>query len=126
MKKHLVIALLTFGLTSAAFAEQSRSQHPPISFVVPSAGTSTVSKDQFLVVVIESAHISHHGVPISADGLVDYLNETMSTENAAYIAVHIRDGVTYGDVVRSLDALRKTTAKSIAVSMKELPVGREV
>ena len=93
---------------------------------MPSAGTSAVSKDQFLVVVIESAQISHHGVPISADGLVDYLNETMSAENTVYLAVHIREGVTYGDVVHSLDALRKTTAKSIAVSMKELPIGREV
>ena len=127
MKKLIVIALVTLGLTSAAFAEQSRTNYPPISFVVPGANkTVSVSKDQFVVLVIEAAYISHQGAPISDAGLAEYLDTTMSDSNAPYLAVHIREGITFGDVVHALDALRKTNAKSIAVSLKELPLGREV
>lgn len=94
--------------------------------VVPSSGTSTVSDSKFVVLVVESAHISHDGVPISAEGLIAYLNTTMSAEEAPYLAVHIREGVTYGDFVTAIDALRKTETKSISISLKEVPLGREV
>lgn len=94
--------------------------------VVPSSGTSTVSENKFVVLVIESAYISHEGAPISAEGLIAYLNTTMSAEEAPYLAVHIREGVTYGDFVNAIDALRKTETKSISISLKEVPLGREV
>lgn len=126
MKRFTLGVLLALGVSVGVFAQQSRSTFPPISLVVPSSGQSTANKDQFVILVIESAHISHDGVPISADGLVAYLNTTMSTEDAPYLAVHIREGVTYGDFVSAIDELRKTKTRSISISMKEVPIGREV
>ena len=126
MKRFTLGVLLALGVSVGVFAQSPRSTFPPISLVVPSAGQSPVSKDQFVVLVIESTYISHEGVAISADGLVEYLNTTMASTQAPYLAIHIREGITYGDFVNAIDALRKTTTKSIAVSMKELPLGREV
>lgn len=126
MNKLLVVSLLTLGLSSSLFGQLERRNYPPVSFVAPSAGSSSVDKNQFVILVVESAYISHDGVPISAEGLIDYLNTTMSNGEAPYLAVHLREGITYGDFVDAIEALRKTAAKSIAVSMKELPEGREV
>lgn len=99
--------------------------YPPISIVIPGAGTSTVDKSQFLVLVVESKFISHEGTPIPSDGLISYINNTLKAQRASFLGVHIRQGIKYGDVVRALDELRKTEAKSISVSMVELPVGKE-
>ena len=126
MNKRLVIPLLTLGLSSSLFGELGRTTYPPISFVAPGSGPASVSKDQLVILVVESAYISHDGVPISAEGLIDYLNATMSNEDAPYLAVHLREGITYGDFVNAIDGVSNTAARSIAVSMKELPEGREV
>ncbi len=125
MKKLTVIALLSLGLASGAFAQEPKG-HPSINFVVPSSGSSTVDKNQFVVLVIEPAYISHHGTPIPAESVAEFVNTTMTADHAPYLAVHIREGVRYGEVVNALDALSKTTAKSISVSMNELPIGREI
>lgn len=126
MKRFIIVALLTLGLSTGAAAQLERPAYPPISFVVPSSTPVTVSEKQFVTVVIESAHISHDGVAIAPAGLIEYLNTTMQAEDAPYLAVHIREGVTYGDFVDAIDALRKTASKSIAVSMQEVPLGRGV
>ena len=126
MKKFIVSVVISIGLISGAFAQSQRDVYPPVSPVVPSSGSVKVSPDKFVVLVIESEHISHDGAPISAEGLVAYLNSTMSTEEAPYLAVHIREGITYGDFVNAVDALRRTNTKSISISMKEVPLGREV
>ena len=126
MKKFIVSAVLSIGLISGVFAQSPRDIHPPVSLVVPSSGSPKTNENKFVVLVIESAHISHEGAPISTEGLVAYLNATMSTEEAPYLAVHIREGITYGDFVDAVDALRKTNTKSISISLKEVPLGREV
>ncbi len=120
----LRLALLTVGLTSGAFA-QERKSYPPITFAVPGSNTTMTSKDRFVVLVIESAYLSHEGTAIPPDNVIDYLNTTMAANEAPYLAVHIREGITYGNVVKALDALSKTETKGISVSMKELPLGRE-
>lgn len=126
MKRIIIVAMLTLGISSGVFAQQKRVTHPPVSLVVPGPSQNPVNENKFVVLAIESAHISHEGAPISAEGLVEYLNTTMSAEEAPYLAVHIREGVTYGDFVSVVDALRKTETKSISISMKEVPPGREV
>lgn len=126
MKKFMISAVISIGLISGAFAQSQRDTHPPVSLVVPSSGSTKTNENKFVVLVIESAYISHEGAPISDEGLVAYLNATMSTEEAPYLAVHIREGVTYGDFVNAVDALRKTETKSISISLKEVPLGREV
>ena len=40
-------------------------------------------------------------------------------------ASYAREGIKYGDLVKAIDALRKTDAKDIAVSTVELAMGRE-
>jgi biopolymer transport protein ExbD len=126
MKKFMVSVIISIGLISGAFAQSQRDTHPPISLMAPSSGSTQTNESKFVVLVIESAHISHEGAPISAEGLVAYLNATMSTEEAPYLAVHIREGITYGDFVNAVDVLRKTNTKSISISLKEVPRGREV
>ncbi len=126
MKRFIVSVVISIGLISGAFGQSQRDAYPPVSLVVPSSGSAKTNDNKFVVLVIESEHISYEGVPISAEGLVAYLNSTMSTEEAPYLAVHIREGMTYGDFVNAVDALRKTKTKSISISMKEVPLGREV
>ena len=125
MKRFIISAVLSLGVSSPVFGQQGRVTHPPVSMVVPSSGTATFGENKFVVLVIESAHISHEGVPLSVEGLIAYLNTTMSAEEAPYLAVHVREGVTYGDFVNAIDALRKTETKSISISVKEVPLGRE-
>ena len=126
MKRCIVGVVVSIGLISGAFTQSQRDVYPPVSLVVPSSGSAKVSPDKFVVLVIEPQQISHDGAPISADGLVAYLNATMSTEEAPYRAVHIREGITYGDFVNAVDTLRKTNTKSISISLREVHLGREV
>ena len=83
----LRLALLTVGLTSGAFA-QERKSYPPITFAVPGSNTTMTSKDRFVVLVIESAYLSHEGTAIPPDNVIDYLNTTMAANEAPYLAVH--------------------------------------
>jgi hypothetical protein len=59
------------------------------------------------------------------DGLVEYVNNVLKVKGVSYLAVYVREGVKYGDVMKAIDALRKTTAKDIGVSTVELANGRE-
>lgn len=125
MKKHILLVVLASGLGANLFAEEKKS-YPPISFVVPGTSNSPASRDEFIFLVIEGAFISHENKPIPPDGIVAYVDTAMQAQGASYIGVHIREGVRYGEVVRALDTLRHTSAKSIGVNMVELPVGREL
>ncbi|GAB5562501.1 MAG: hypothetical protein SynsKO_41480 [Synoicihabitans sp.] len=126
MKRIIIAAMLTLGISTGVFAQQKRVTHPPVSLVVPTPSATSASEHKFVVLVVESTHISHDGAPISAAGLVEYLNTTMSAEDAPNLAVHLREGITYGDFVNAVDVLRKTNTKSISISLKEVPLGREV
>jgi hypothetical protein len=124
MKYRLVIAVLALGLCSALFA-QEKSDYPRISFVGPGASKNPVSRDQFIILVIEGPFLSHEKDPIPDAGTVDYVNRLLKTKNVSYIGVYTRQGVKYGDVIHALDVLRKTTAKEIGVSMVEISAGQE-
>lgn len=124
MKYPKLLAVLFLALLADLVAAD-RNDYPQISFVVPGNSSSSVSRDQYLILVVEPGFISHAGEPISSEDLVAYVDTALKAQNASYIGVHIREGVRYGEVVKALDALRKTTTKSIGVSMAELPVGRE-
>ena len=126
MKRFIVGVVVSIRLIFGAVAQSQRDVYSPVSLVVPSSGFAKISPYKYVVLVIESKHISHDGAPISADGLVAYLNATMSTEEAPYLAVHIREGITYGVFVNAVDTLRKTNTKSISISLREVPLGREV
>jgi hypothetical protein len=70
--------------------------------------------------VIEDVLISHE------KRSVEYIDTALKAQGASYLGVHIREGVKYGDVVRALETLRLTSAKSILVSLAELPIGRDL
>lgn len=123
MKKTLLIAFITFGLCADLLAAEKKD-HPQISLVLPSGSEGSISRDQFVTLVVEAGFISHEDKPIPADAVVAYVDNALKAQNASYIGVHIREGIKYGDVVKALDVLRHTTAKSIGVSMIELPSGR--
>jgi biopolymer transport protein ExbD len=119
-----LIILFAIGLCADVLAEEKK-EYPHISFVGPGGGKDPVSRDQFVILVIEGPFISYDTNPIPSAGVVEYVNNLLKVKNVSYIGVHTREGIKYGDVVRAIDTLRKTNAKEVGVSMIELPVGRE-
>jgi hypothetical protein len=119
-----LLAVLALGVCAEVLAQEKRD-YPQISLVGPGGGKTPVSRDQFLILVIEGPYISYETKPIGAAGVVDFVNTLLKTKNVSYIGVYTREGVKYGDLIRALDALRKTNATNIGVSMLELPAGRE-
>jgi len=123
MKKTLVLVLLAIGLCADVLATE-QTDYPQITFVFPKTGGLTLPREQFVMLVVEAGFISHENTPLPSDGTVEYVNNLLKAKSVSYLAVHVREGTKYGELVRALDILRKTTAKSIGVSMTELPVGR--
>ena len=124
MKKSKLSLILAFVISTPAFAA-ANADYPPISFVAPSSGRSPVDKTQFLMLVVEPGFISCDGVAIPQAGVIGYVNGALKAKGASFLGVHIRQGIKFGDVVKALDELRKTEAKSIGVSMVELAPGKE-
>ena len=120
----LLMAVLSVGLCADVIGAEN-STYPNIAFVGPGSGKQTISRDQFVLLVVEGPFISFESQPIPSTGVVDYVNNLLKIKNVSYIGVHSREGVKYGEVVRAIDVLRKTNAKDIGVSMIELPAGRE-
>lgn len=123
MKKPVLLTLLAIGLCAELPAAE-KNNYPQISFVLPGSSGSTVSRDEFITLVVEPGFISHDDKPIASDAAVTYVDNALKAQNASYIGVYIREGIKYGEVVKALDVLRKTAAKSIGVSMIELAAGR--
>lgn len=123
MKKSLLLSLLAIGFCTTLLGEEPKN-FPQISFVLPSTGGTPISKDQFVTLIVEAGFISHDDKPIPAEAVVAYVDNALKAQNASYIGVYIREGIKFGEVVKALDVLRHTTAKSIGVSMAELSSGR--
>lgn len=125
MKKLLLLATLAVGLGASSLMA-AEGNFARISFVAPGPGNSTVDPSQFVTVIVEGPYITHDKTPLLAEGEVEYLDKMLKNQGASYIAVHIRQGVKYGDVIRALDTLRRTTAKNIGVSMIEVPASKDI
>ena len=123
MKKSLLFVIIAIGLCTELLASEKKD-YPQISFVLPGNSGSSVPRDQFVTLVVEPGFISHDEKPIAGDAVVAYVDNALKAQNASYLGIYIREGIKYGDVVKALDVLRKTTAKSIGVSMIELSAGR--
>lgn len=126
MKKHIILAVLALGLGGSVYAAETN--YPPITFMPPphNASERTMSDDQFVVLVVEGDTISYEKSTVPSGAVVDYVNDLLQRKGVSYLAVHIREGVKFGEVVKALDALRHTNAQSIGVSMVPLAVGREI
>ena len=120
----ILLAVLAVGFGTAVLAGENRD-YPKISLVGPGGGANPISRDQFITLVVEGPFISYEKTQIPSAGVIDYVNDLLKTKGVSYIGVYTREGVKYGDVIRTVDILRQTNAKNIGVSMIELPVGRE-
>ena len=83
-----------------------------------------MSRDQFVTLVIDGPVLMYESTPIPNDEVVAYVNKLLQMKGVAYIGLYIRDGTTYGDVIRAVDTLRKTNTKSIGVSVTPTPMSR--
>lgn len=125
MKTAFLVGLISLGICASSFAS-TRVDYPQISFVGPSSGKQTVDRNDFVILVVEGAFLTHERSPIQSEALVGHINGLLKAKGARYLGVHIREGSRYGDVVRALDTLRLTETKSINVSLVELPIGRDL
>lgn len=121
----MLIAALALGLGAPVFAGE-KMDYAQISFCMPGQSAKPpLPPESFVMLVVEGAAFSCDKTSLSGNEVVEYVNKTLEVRNASYVGVYVREGSKYGDVVRALDVLRGTKAKSIGVSMKELAIGCE-
>ena len=124
MIRRLLIAAFALGFCAELFAV-GQSDYPRISFSSP--GTSSKpprSRDEFIFLVVEGSSLSYDGNPVRTADAVDYVNKLLETKKVTDIAIYVREGSKYGDLIQALDVLRGTQAKNIGVNMVELQAGR--
>jgi biopolymer transport protein ExbD len=124
IKSRLLMAVLALGLYADVLAE-NKPEYPRVSLIGPGGNKNPTSRDEFILLVVEGAKISYETNSIPSAEVVEYVNNLLKERKVSYIAVYPREGIKYGDLVRAIDTLRKTTARSIGVSMLEIPVGRD-
>lgn len=123
MKSILRLAVLALGLASLSLTAGA-ADYPPVSFVIPGGVSVSPEKTPPLQVIVEADGLLLENHPIPNAELVASINSALKAQGAVTIAVHIRQGIKFGDVVRAIDELRKTDAKAIGVSTVELAPGQ--
>ena len=83
---------------------------------------------------LASSHIARaaariHTTMLGADALLSGedspMNGLLAEKKATYVGIYVRVGSKYGDVMRAVDLLRKSTARNIGVSSIEISGNRE-
>lgn len=123
MKNRILVALIALCACCASFAKDS-SDHPRVAFCGPGGSSTPVDKDKYVMIVLEGTAFSHEANVVSESEIVPLVNSLLESKGVSYVAVYVREGTKYGDVVHGIDVLRGTNAKNIGVGMKELPHGR--
>lgn len=123
MKKHILVALIALCSCCASLAN-SPDEHPRVAFCGPGGGGTPIDKDKYVMLVLEGPAFSHDSTIIPDSEVVTVVNSLLESKGVSYVAVYVREGTKYGDLVRGIDILRGTNAKNIGVGMKELPHGR--
>lgn len=124
MTYRLLLAVFAIALCADLHSAEKR-EFPQVSLIGPGASTTPANRDEFILLVVEGPHLTYESNMVPTTGVVDYVNNLLKVKKVSYIGVYTREGVKYGDLVRAIDLLRQTDAKSIGVSMKELPAGKE-
>ncbi len=124
MKKRTLFAFLFASCCSLLLAQDNRD-HAQVSLTYPGKLPPPIGSNQIVVVVVDGPLISYEKSPIPSDQVVPLLNGILKEKNVSAIGVYVRAGSKYGEVVRAVDVLRQTQAKSIGVSVMELPPGRD-
>lgn len=122
MKKSILVTLIALCCCCASIADQS--EHPRVAFCGPGGSSTPIDKDKYVMLVLEGPAFSHEGSIIPDTEIVHLVNSLLESKGVSYVAVYVREGTKYGDLVRGIDLLRGTNAKNIGVGMKELPQGR--
>lgn len=120
--RRLVLVVFALLFAGSVFAEE-QTRLPEVSFCLPSKSKTTLSKDQYVTLTIDGPVLVYDSTVIPPAEVVPYVNHLLEAKSVVYIGVHIREGTTYGDVVRAMDVLRKTNARSIGISVVEVPSG---
>ena len=120
----LLMAVFALGLGAEMLAE-GKQEYAQVSLCATSSSKTPPGPDQFVILVVDGPNLTYDANPIPNADVVDYVNQLLATKNASAIGVYTREGTTYGDVVRAIDALRETSAKNIGISTRALPFGRE-
>jgi hypothetical protein len=122
--QRILLAFFAIGLSSSLVAEQRR-EYAEVSFCVPGGSKHPIARDQFVTLIIDGPVLMYESNAIPDAEVVSYVNELLQGKNVSYLGVYIREGTTYGDVIRTIDTLRKTNTKSIGVSVSSVPVSRK-
>lgn len=123
MKKGILVAIIALCACGASLAGEPNDL-PRVAFCGPGGSGTPIDKDKYVMLVLEGSVFSHDGSIIADAELVPLVNSLLEAKGVSYVAVYVRESTKYGDLVRGIDALRKTNAKNIGVGMKELPQGR--
>jgi biopolymer transport protein ExbD len=121
----VLAAAFAIGLCADVLAEQ-KQEYPQISLCGPGGGKNPITRDEYIILVVEGPTISYATNSIPDAQVVDYVNKLLEVKKLSYIAVCSREGTKFGEVVRALDLLRGTKAKNIGLNVKEVPIGREL
>lgn len=124
MTCRILIAVIAIGLGADGLAAE-KTDYPRISFSWPGQAKNPMGRDEVIFLVVEGSSLSFDANPISDGDVVNYVNKLLDVRKVTHIGVYSREGTKYGDVVKTIDALRGTNAKSISVSMVELAAGRQ-
>jgi biopolymer transport protein ExbD len=120
----ILIAVIAIGLGADGLAAE-KNDYSRVSFSWPGQSQNVMDRSKVLFVVVEGDSLSCDASPIPDTDVVNYVNKLLEVKKATYIGVYSREGAKYGDVVKAIDALRGTNAKTINVSMVELGRGRQ-
>ena len=120
----MLMAVFALGLCSDVLAEV-RQDYARISLCGPSGGKTSKNPSEFIILVIDGATVSYEAYPIPTGEVVEFVNNLLTAKEVSYIGVYAREGTKFGDVVRAMDALRKTRATNIGLSMTQIALGRE-
>jgi hypothetical protein len=123
MKKRFLIALLMLCVVGSLAAKDS-GENARVAFYGPGGAKGPVDDSKYLKLVLEGPNFSYDSTVIAGSEIVPFVNALLEQKGVSVIAVFVREGSTYGDVVRGIDLLRGTNAKNIGVGMRELPQGR--
>lgn len=123
MKKRILLALIALSFCSSAIASD-QNDYPRVAFHGPGGGGAPVDRDQYVMLVLEGPAISHDSTIVPDANVVALVNSLLESKGVSNVAVFVREGTKYGDVIRGVDILRGTKAKNIGVGMKELPHGK--
>ena len=123
MKKKLLVALIALCAFGSLVAKES-GDYARVAFYGPGGVKGPVDDSKYLKLVLEGPNFSYDSTVVVGSEIVPFVNALLEQRGVSIVAVFVREGTTYGDVVRGIDLLRGTNAQNIGVGMRELPHGR--